>query len=85
VKDQWISVPAPGSFWSDLVTGRIVCITGLHVDFSRYGHKPTVLVQYRKGSKAWEVGSCNLKLWTDEFTDAQWEDWLEQEDTRHVS
>lgn len=74
-----ISLPEPGTYWRDTESERCVYVTGYHVEPSRTGRKPSVLVQYRSGAKAWQVGSCHSRLWTDQFTEAAHADWITQE------
>ena len=73
-----ISLPAPHSFWR-ADNGRVIMVTGYHVEPSRHGREPTTLVQFRYGVKAWEVSSANRKVWDLEFQPAGWDDWLAQE------
>jgi hypothetical protein len=73
-----ITLPAPHSFWR--TDNRVIMVTGYHVEPSRYGRKPTTLVHFRYGAKAWEVSSVRASDWEREFTAAKWEDWLAQED-----
>lgn len=76
---DWIELPAPGTYWADRESGRVVYVTGYHVEPSRTGRRPSVLVQYRSGAKAWQVGSCHSKLWGDQFVGARHGDWVMQE------
>jgi len=73
-----ITLPAPHSFWR-ADSGRIITVTGYHVEPSRHGRKPTTLVHFRYGTKAWEVSSARCEVWDSEFEPAEWDDWLMQE------
>lgn len=77
-----VLLPEPGTYWRDQESGRVVCVTGFHVEPSRTGRKPSLLVQYRHGSRAWEVGSCHSKLWDDQFAESRHGDWIMQEASR---
>ena len=77
-----INLPEPHSYWRNIESNRIVCVTGFHIEPNRVGRKPTVLVEFRHGVKAWHVGSAHSKLWDIEYEPAGQGDWIKQEAQR---